>query len=187
MAKLSLEVDHIFFSCRQKRQVLSDSSAIIGAVKVVSLSSTILHLLNQCLLRRGILQTSLRGRQKTFHRLQLNGEVYYSQNYRRVKKRNSYTVSYKNEELSECFGQILFFVLVDSHTSLAVIRRFTVIEGGAMSHFRLSIPVQGIIPVVETERNDVIFVENIQQKCLCLDISPSCKCVATFPNAIMCD
>ena len=81
----------------------------------------------------------------------------------------------------------VFFVLVDSHTSLAVIRRFTVIEGGAMSHFRLSIPVQGIIPVVETERNDVIFVENIQQKCLCLDISPSCKCVATFPNAIMCD
>jgi len=96
-------------------------------------------------------------------------------------------VSYKNKELSECFGQILFFVLVDSHTSLAVIRQFTVTEGGAMSHFRLSIPVPETILVVETERNDVIFVENIQQKCLCLDITPSCKCVGTFPNAIMCD
>ena len=45
-----------------------------------------------------------------FSRLMIEGRVYHSKSYKRVTKRNSYTICYTNQARQQCFGYARFYV-----------------------------------------------------------------------------
>ena len=45
-----------------------------------------------------------------YYKAMVKGTVFFSKQYKRVKKRNSYTVSYVNEDGHIAYGQIMYFV-----------------------------------------------------------------------------
>ena len=91
--------------------------------------------------------------------------MFFAQQYRRVKKKNSYTVLY-TRSTQKHFGKILYFLLVQQKP-VAVLQRYHFLDGGAKKHFSLSIQIQGIVPVKESTEIDIIAVEKIVGKCVC--------------------
>ena len=64
------------------------------------------------------------GRIETFYRLKLREEMFFSQRYIRVKKRNSYTILYKKETMLR-FGLIVLFLSIN-RTPVALVQKLMV-------------------------------------------------------------
>ena len=74
---------------QQHSQTLSSEVNVLGGV---SLRVLLLHALKECLFCNGT--SVLPGPLKTVYRVEVRGKLYYSRQYQRVKKRNSFTVAY---------------------------------------------------------------------------------------------
>ena len=59
-----------------------------------------------------------------YHRIMINGRMYFSFKYNRVKKRNSYTVAFKEvTDASLCYGEIEKFIQVSTNSPpLAIVK-----------------------------------------------------------------
>ena len=113
---------------------------------------------------------------QVFHRAELHGQVFYSQEYGRVKSRNSYTVAYKEEDQSR-FGLIQYFFLV-SHVVFAVIKPLAQQRGSIdFLHPCRSSPVC----VNETDRLVIVNAEFLLEKVLFI-VTPLSKFVIKFPQ-----
>ena len=112
------------------------------------------------------------GTRTTVYRIEFQGVVYFSKAYQRVKKRNSYTVLYRNDE-QEKFGLIEYFLFLH-HKIIAVLKLLSPIPVTCKSHFNLSTTVLDTVsfltPVVKTNPVECCFVKILYVN-VCLLIS----------------
>lgn len=98
----------MFYTCSYKRQFLQEGIWAIGKGKVKGevkcLPENELELLNA---HFGTSSTLV----AVFYRLQKGGTLFYSELYRRVKIRNSFTVCYKLSGTEFC-GKTMYFVII---------------------------------------------------------------------------
>ena len=126
----------------------------------------------------------------TMYRAEINGVVYYSRQYQRVKKRNSYTFSYLfGSERLKCFGFIECFVFIHNRV-IAVFKRIHPLQVTCHEHFQLTCPssCSHIIPVsvCSSDSFGAIFASKIVQKCLFIECS-SYQYVVFFPTSVLFD
>ena len=159
---------------------------MIATSTSTSLPEDLRHRLKLCLLQQyRQLNDVDRIHPIKFFKLQFKGQMFFAQQYRRVKKRNSYTVLY-TRSTQKHFGKILYFLLVQQKP-VAVLQRYHILDGGAKKHFSLSIQIQGIVPVKESTEIDIIAVEKIVGKYVFVEIDCHTKYIAVFPSSILSD
>lgn len=116
-----------------------------------------------------------------YYKAIVNDVVFYSKHYKRVKKRNSYTVSYmENEHIA--YGHVQHFLKTETGSSCAVIHALIpeehtspVLEKG-----------RHLLRVREDVRSKLIPIYLLRNKCIfmCIDGMPF---VALFPNFLYYD
>ena len=109
---------------------------------------------------------------QTFYRLLLNEEVFFSQMYSRVKKRNSFTVLFSIHGKYN-FGSILRYFVI-SGIPVAVIKYFKVVCQPCVHS------------VQESDVHFVVPVHDIKEKCIFLEVS-NCMYIARFPSKFLSD
>lgn len=119
---------------------------------------------------------------QTFYRLLLNEEVFFSQMYSRVKKRNSFTVLFSIHGKYN-FGSILRYFVI-SGIPVAVIKYFKVVCQAAGHRFGINIPC--VHSVQESDIHFVVPVHDIKEKCIFLEVS-NCMYIARFPSKFLSD
>lgn len=124
----------------------------------------------------------------TVYRIEFKGVIYYSRTYKRVKKRNSYTIIYHGD-VEERFGSIEYF-LVLNHKVIAVMKSLDPISATCQDHFLLNTTVLDnvlvLTPVVKTSSIVCCFVESFVQKCLFMDFN-CVQYISKFPSTITFD
>lgn len=120
---------------------------------------------------------------RKFLRAHIKGRVYHSMEYRRMKKRNSYTVCYSTDDV-EKFGFVRYFISLSGST-VAVLSRLV-----PSSHYcyppELSILQSRVIPVTAADDIDIISVSFIVSKCVVIDLDGSMY-IARLPNNLYAD
>lgn len=116
-----------------------------------------------------------------FHRLLRDGEVFFGQQYTRVKVRNSYTVLYADNDKGLSYGQILYFVYVND-TAAAMMKMLNTLQVPD-----IFLPTKSIIPVQITSDIKLIDVDNIKEKCVFVDAADDDHYVIRFLSPINLD
>lgn len=117
---------------------------------------------------------------KTFYKLRIGSELFYSKRYTRVIKRNSYTILYKKGD--RCyFGEVIQYFSINQCV-VASVQRLVVTSKDPFIHD--SIP---IAKVQEQSLYDVINICDIYEKCVYVEIDNDNKYVCRFPSKILCD
>jgi hypothetical protein len=121
-----------------------------------------------------------------FYRVELNGSLYYSARYRRVRHRNSYTIAYVHSG-RQSFGQIQYYIALPQLTTiLVVVQKCVLTSETAQQHFDLSTPAMctpnllhfvTVSPLVT-----VIDANTIERKCLFMDFGSSTKYIICIPS-----
>ena len=131
------------------------------------------------------------------YRLAKGNAVFYSSTYKRIKKRNSYTVVFQEDSGCAAYGQILFFVSV-SNNVFVFVSKFEVLCVTCQSHFGLShdsldkLSVSRIV-LIESNSGELVCIpaSQLQAKCIFVSVtnsSSSCyQYVVTFPNTLLYD
>lgn len=141
-------------TCRCKRQPLDDQSNwVLGKVTTRTLPVQDAELVSQHY-SRPITAAP------TFQRLQKNGEVFSCKEYKRVKCRNSYTVTYHTNFCSLSYGQILYFINLDRPS--AVVNKFDILP--------VPLNVQSVISVQRSTTIEIVPIYNILEKCVFIEI-----------------
>ena len=154
----------------------------MGTVRLSTLSSDTVESLSSLARSCGHIIDVNEAQFQKFFRLQIGSELYFSEEYQRVKKRNSFTVLYSNEDGGLECGQIQYFLYVFKLVAVVKILKPCVGSFVDPTTFGLKIP---IIPV-EADTFAVIFVSNILNKCVYIDLGGT-KYVALFPSKIVGD
>ena len=116
------------------------------------------------------------------YRVEVQGAVFYSRCYERVKKRNSYTVVYCNKSNSRKFAFIEYFLYIGKKV-IAILRELLPVHASCKDHFDLSTSVVDTVSSVSiADRFDVCFVEDI----LFIDFN-NMAYVALFPSSLAFD
>lgn len=127
-----------------------------------SILSTLAEFLNSCGLELP------QGQLTTLYWVEVQGTVFYSRWYERVKKRNSYTVVYSNQSNSRKFAFIEYFLFIDKKV-IAVLRKLLPIHTTCKEHCDLNTSVVDtasfLYPVSIEDRFDACLVEDILGKC----------------------
>ena len=125
---------------------------------------------------------------QVFYRVELNGSLYYSARYRRVRHRNSYTIAYEH---SGClsFGQIQYYIALSQlNTILAVVQKCVLTLETAQQHFNLStsaVCTPDLFHFVSISPSaTVIDVSMIKQKCLFMDFGLPTKYIICVPHTM---
>ncbi len=132
-----------------------------------------------------------------FKRLEKGGEVFYCSSYSRVKRRNSYTVSYMSGEVyysnqrlhniyyfagtEVVYGQIQFFTIFKNKPAV-VIRKLL-----KLPVFECFAPCKTVIPVTLEPELKIVTVSNIKQKCIVVRVSADNCYLVQFPCALRID
>lgn len=112
-----------------------------------------------------------------FRRLTMDGEVYFCQLYSRVKRRNSYTVAYGDQQ----YGQIMYYT-IHKNKPAAMLKKLVLLP-----LHEAFLPSKSIIPVVVTDYLEVVGVESIQQKVIFISTSDTITYIAKFPCTLNID
>ena len=151
--------------------MLSDNTWALGRIDYMKLSQEDSDIISK---HYGVSITAI----SIFKRLQRNGETFYCQQYTKVKRRNSYSITYCPGEL---YGQIVYFILLNGKPA-AVIKKLSVLSvPEAFS------PAQSIVPVKVLAEKDVISVDAISQKVVFVNISDTVSYVVKFPCTLNID
>ena len=167
---------------------MSPGISILGGVTLKMLLPQMLSAIKECVQVEGLSLPD--GPVTTMYRAEINGVVYYSRQYQRVKKRNSYTFSYLfGSEHLKCFGFIECFVFIHNRV-IAVFKRIHPLQVTCHEHFQLTCPssCSHIIPVsvCSSDSFGAIFASKIVQKCLFIECS-SYQYVGFFPTSVLFD
>ena len=172
----------MYFTCRKH----TENGLLGGAARF--LTNDELEVLKQSLLSLGLPATvSSDTRYVVAYRLVQGNSVYYSAKYKRVKSRNSYTVTFNDATNCVSYGQIQFFVLVSDRPY-------------ALSLWRsLAKPLSPHIPALisfllptlyQYSQNIFIPTSALISKCMFVsvaDSSNSCEYFITFRNKLLYD
>ena len=173
------------FSCRTNRTHLKEDFYAVGALTKGRSSNADYE---DDLIRS--LGVELLSDITFFSRLQIGEAVLHSKAYKRVSRRNNYTIAYQKEE-SICYGQIeVFFVVRDDVRMVcgAVLSSLAVSSKQVCkSHQILGSPVSHIACLHQPNRNrfTVVPLEDIIDVCVYMKFS-DCDLgyAALFPNHI---
>ena len=95
-----------------------------------------------------------------YHRVKINGRMYFSLNYKRVKKCNSYTVAFKDylvTDASLCYGEIKEFMQVSTNSPpLAIVKCLITQISGPPHHLSAS--------VITADSKELLFDSYLIQK-----------------------
>ena len=123
-----------------------------------------------------------------FKRLQFGDAIFHSQMYKRVSRRNNFTIAYSQGGCTS-YGQIEVFFLVGETSRMtcgAVIAPMSMFSGALCeSHEVLGNVVNHIVPLHQPKKNrfDIIPLEDIIDVCLYINFSDSeVGYAAHFPN-----
>ena len=117
-----------------------------------------------------------------YYKAVVNGVLFYSKHYKRVKTRNSYTVSYLHKDGHIAYAQIQYFEksnTIEDYPCSAVIHPL----------IPLSFPLKrssNLIKVREDVRRQMVPISALRNKCLFINIEKSLY-VAVFPNFLYYD
>lgn len=170
--------------CRVKRQHLHDDVYALGGISVTTLDVQALHQVNLWLCAHG--RDPVNGAVQVFYRLLLRQQVYFSSCYGRVRRRNSFTILYKDSSSSSQLGLIRLFLYISPHT-MVVVERLQRLAVTCRQHFLLQtdaldlVHLSGVFPVKDSGNIDVISPTDIHSKCIYLDVGT--KYVGVFPCA----
>ena len=135
-----------------------------------------------------LLETELpAGLLPTVYRAEYKGQLYFSRQYSRVKKRNSYTVIY-------CDGGRQHFAIVDSFVMInnrliAILLPLIPHSLSCKEYFNLSTVVEllsHLIPVTKGNSFKCCFIEQFVCTCLFIDFG-FIQYIAKFPSTVMFD
>ena len=122
------------------------------------------------------------------YRAECQGITYYSRQYTRVKKRNSYTVMYMDSGVKH-FGLIEYFAFVQQRL-IAILNPLIPVRTSCKQHFHLSTDVLDtlsfIIPVARMDSVKCCFVEEFTAKCLSVNFGTEYY-ILKFPSSVMFD
>lgn len=109
---------------------------------------------------------------QAFYRLQIAHQIYFSVQYGRVRKCNSYTVSYTKDHITKCgFVQYYIFAQECTFAFVQVLRPLSTFR----EHFQVSTDcfeniTCKLFPVALDQSYEVIPVADIVEKCMCIDV-----------------
>ena len=123
------------------------------------------------------------------YRIQLRGTIFYSRQYGRVTKRNSYTVMYQ-DRTKQCkqYGAIDYLLYVKK-SILAILKPLCPTPGSCRDHFDINTSILDLHKFLHRFIEDgyvVCLAEDIMNKCVFLDFDCA-KYIVTFPSCIMFD
>lgn len=119
--------------------------------------------------------------QPVFYRLLRRGETFYSKEYKRTKKRNSYTITYHSHDDVKFFGYILYFITINS-----INLHFAVVQKLVATRVEAFHPVTAVLSVTELQQVEIVYVNSIIEKCVCMHL-PNSTYLATFPSHLNVD
>lgn len=162
------------YAYRVNRHEIESGSFIVGGSSFNVLSPGVVYELNEFLRKTGVTQQHHQATKvQVFYRLETQGQLYYSEMYKRVKNRNSYTIAYESKygaNSDHCYGKIqYFFRLPFKQGALAVVQKLVPTTETSQHHFRLRTSAinSKLIPVNSTSLEEtVIDIKSIQHKCL---------------------
>ena len=165
-----------------KQDVCTDVS-VLGGVSLKAVMPEIVFVLGDFLQKNGhrLPLTPL----TTVYRVNVRGTVYHCKQYKRVKKRNSYTVAYSDSDGTSNFGLIECFVVVDSKV-IAVFHPLIPVTTSQQYFNCTNSVLDFILPVTTESSFKCCFVEDIVRKCIFIDFTNE-QYVVQFPSSIMFD
>ena len=141
-----------------------------------------LQALNHCLNSNG-LEPAASTSVATLYRVDILGKIFYSRSYQRVKKRNSYTVSYISSHGDKQYAFVDYFVYVHNKV-YAILTPLTLSPVSVEDHFNISIPVPFSQVREDDDSVEVCPVENLDSKCVFINFGPY---VVEFPSKLTFD
>lgn len=121
----------MFVCFSYKRHWLSSDTYALGPIETKKLAA-----------QEALLLSDFHGEEVTtvpsFRRLSRGDEVFFCEQYSRVKRRNSYTVTYEN---GHKYGQIVYFTLFKNRPA-AVIKKLVMLPA-----IEMFLPTKTIVPV----------------------------------------
>lgn len=98
---------------------------------------------------------------KIYYRAVIKREIFTSRIYQRQKRRNNFTICYVNSSGVKEFGQIKCFCESSDNQKLALVEPFSVDHLRVFSHSETNFVIKHIIPVIQTNRIDLIKLSAI--------------------------
>lgn len=159
---------------------------MVGGVAIKTFAPDILSAVTHCVLEEG-LGGLPDGALTTIYRVEIDGILYYSKQYERVSKRNSYIPSYQqSSEEKKCFGFIECFIYVHNNV-IAVVKSINVLPD-THKYFQLTSPemCSQILHVEVKHFFTAILASRIVKKCLFIEFG-SLQCIVQFPSTVLFD
>ena len=174
------------------RQQVTEDIYIIGGASLLSLPDTLIGCTNQHLRYNGAMSCQEFIKVQVFYRAEKQNTVFYSAQYKRVKKRNSYVVLYRGRDGENKFGIIQYFFVL--HTFSMPLVAMKVLKPSATSlhdHFQVTEPTIDnispfVIPVTECDEFDVTDLGRLEEKCVYVAFSSEFvdRYVIRFPHKL---
>lgn len=172
------------FACRAIKQNVSPEVCILGGMASKHLNPVDAEALLMFVSARGL--DVLHGHAHVaVYRIEVRGHTYYSRMYKRVKKRNSYTVLFNSDGVTK-YGLIEFFLYIACKV-VVVLKPLVPMQISLKEHFNLTTTALDcqpfIIPVNIENTVGFCFAEDILCKCIFLNFNSVCY-VVRFHSAI---
>ena len=179
----------VLYPNRIAKQPLTDSTAIVGGTTLLFIDPAVVELINEFLhhLDTGGVSCNPARRVRVLYRVEISRQLYSSSHYNRVKRRNSYTVMYTNNDGIDKFGLIQYYIFAADKIVLAIIERLDRLSISCLDHFQLnsaaldSVSCLGCFPVEPSGSLDVVGLSNIKEKCLHIELSSSSQYISRIP------
>ena len=174
----------VFSVCRVIRQEVTPGVSILGGLSQKVLVPADVEALSKYLSARGLNVPP--NPHTTLYRINFRGHTYYSSQYERVKKRNSYTIAYLDNGVRK-YASIKYF-LYTCQKVLAVLNPLLPLELTFSETFGLhtALSSQSFIPVRVADKIELCCAEDILTKCLLLDMN-SILYIVMFPSTLIYD
>ena len=156
--------------CSYRRQILTDDCWMVGDV-ATKVDLTPDEQQKLCAYYQDNTITNV----QIFKRLYKDRQTFYSAHYTRVKKRNSFTITYGP---GEQIGQVQYFAIFRGKPA-AVIRKVSRQEGSSN--------LAPIIAVELTLELAIVDITQIREKVIFMSTSPSTAYIAWFPSKLNLD
>ena len=164
--------------------------AILGGIAFKIHQPTAVASINQCLSTEGL--DELPGAQlpgayvPTVYRIEIYRSVYYSRQYERVTKRNSYTIQYRTCDSQLQFAFIECFVFL--HDNILAVLTPIIVSETTYHHFNLTSArlCSHIFHVDALGSFVTVTATKIVKKCLYIEFD-SRKYIVNFPSTVLFD
>ena len=162
----------------------------MGGTTLLFIDPTVVQLVNEFLRHlhsTSVLSYNPERRVRVLYRVEISGQLYSSAHYNRVKRRNTYTVMYTDNNGIDTFSLVQYYIFAADKIVLAVIKRLNRLPISCQEHFHLtsaaldSVSCLGSFSVRPSGILDVVELSTIKEKCLHIELSTSTQYVSHIP------